>query len=295
MIYRAGSSYILHERASQFYGEGTGWLSLKSFYGGQALYNVGRGGFRLDESAYLVLNHGQKYAITIESDTPVESFCLFFAPGLAEEIYRNLSLSPGHLLAEPAPPLAAPLTFFERTYPHDGLLSPLLNQIHHSPARAEPLWLAEGVHRVMQQLLQRHFNLYREVETLPAARPATREELYRRLHLAREYMAAAFEQPLLLEDIAAVAGLSPNHLLRSFKQLFQQTPYQYLLTRRLDQAQTLLAQTDQSVTDISLAVGFESIGAFSWRFRHRLGLSPTEYRRQKRGESAKPGDFEEAS
>jgi AraC-like DNA-binding protein len=294
MIYPAGSNYILHERASHFYGEGVGWLSLKSFYGGQAVYNVGRGGFRLDESTYLVLNHGQKYAITIESNTSVESFCLFFVPGLAEEVYRSLSLAPESLLAEPAPPLTHPITFFERTYPHDDLLSPLLNRLRQLQLPIEPLWLAEQVHRVMQRLLQLHFNLYREVEILPAARSATREELYRRLYLAKEYMAATFEQPLLLEDIAAVAGLSPNHLLRSFKQLFQQTPYQYLLTRRLDQAQTLLTQTDQSVTDICLAVGFESIGAFSWRFRRRLGLSPSEYRRQKRGEKAKSGDFEEA-
>jgi AraC-like DNA-binding protein len=294
MIYRAGSSYILHERASQFHGGGIGWLSLKSFYGGQAVYNVGRGGFRLDESAYLVLNHGQKYAITIESDTPVESFCLFFAPGLAEEVYRSLSVAPSYLLAEPAPPLTDPLTFFERTYSHDELLSPLLNQLRQLQLPTEPLWLAEQVHLIMQQLLQLHFNVYREVETLPAARAATREELYRRLYLAKEYMAATFEQSLLLEDIAAVAGLSPNHLLRSFKQLFQQTPYQYLLTRRLEQAQTLLAQTDQSITDICMAVGFESTGAFSWRFRRRLGLSPTEYRRQKQGGKAKFGDFEEA-
>lgn len=296
MIYRAGSSYILHERASQFYGEGIGWLSLKSFYGGQAVYNVERGGFRLDDSSYLVLNHGQKYAITIESETPVESFCLFFAPGLAEEVHRSLSLSPGPLLDEPASNGAGSITFFERTYLHDNLLSPALNRLRYSLAKVplEPLELAEEAHLIMQQLLQVHFNLYREVETLPAARPATREALYRRLYLARDYMAASFEQPLLLEDIAAVAGLSPNHLLRSFKQLFQQTPYQYLLTRRLAQAQTLLAQTGQSVTDICLAAGFESVGAFSWRFRRQFGLSPTEYRRQQRGANAKPGDFEEA-
>jgi transcriptional regulator GlxA family with amidase domain len=132
----------------------------------------------------------------------------------------------------------------------------------------------------MQRLLQVHYQVYQEVETLPAVRATTREELYRRLYLAKEYAAAAFDQPITLNDMADVAGLSPNHLLRMFKQLFHQTPYQYLTTQRLNQAQQLLSQTDRSVTDICFSVGFESLGAFSWLFRRRVGLAPTEYRRQ---------------
>jgi AraC-like DNA-binding protein len=272
----------LHESAKQYFGEGAGLLSIKSFYGGQALYNVGRGQYRLDETAYLILNHGQTYAITIESETIIESFCLFFAPALAAEVYRSLITPAGRLLAEPNHSTISLPAFFERTYPHDDLLSPLLAHLRQALAgsRAEPGWLAEQLHRVMQRLLQVHFNVYQEVEILPAVRPATREELYRRLYLARDYMAATFDQPLTLEEVAGVAGLSSNHLLRTFKNLFHQTPHQYLVTRRLEQAQKLLSQTNQSVTDICLAVGFESVGTFSWLFRRRLGLSPTQYRRQ---------------
>lgn len=276
------ASYILHESAKQYFGEGEGLLSIKSFYGGQALYNVGRGQYRLDETAYLILNHGQKYAITIEAETAIESFCLFFSPGFAAEVYRSLITPAGRLLADPDRPQISLPAFFERTYPHDDLLSPLLGRLRQVLARSpyEPGWLAEQFHRVMQRLLQVHFKVYQEVETLPAVRAATREELYRRLYLARDYMAAAFDQPLTLEEVAGVAGLSPNHLLRTFKTLFHQTPHQYLVNRRLELAQKLLSQTNQSVTDICLTVGFESVGTFSWLFRRRLGLSPTQYRHQ---------------
>jgi AraC family transcriptional regulator len=79
-----------------------------------------------------------------------------------------------------------------------------------------------------------------------------------------------------------VAGLSPNHLLRMFKQAFGQTPHQYLTARRLERARHLLAHTDQPVTEICLSVGFASLGAFSWLFHRRVGVSPAEYRRQTR-------------
>jgi AraC-like DNA-binding protein len=251
MIYRSAGdiSYILHEQARHYFGAGAGLLSIKSFYGGQALYNVGRGQYLLDETSYLTLNHGQPYALTIESAAPVESFCLFFAPGLAEEVYRSLSTPANHLLAEPYEPAPSTITFFERSYPRDDLLSPFLGHLRRAVARPDhdSGWLTEQFYRAMAQLLQIHFNIYKELENLTAARAATREELYRRLHLARDYMAAAYDQPLALADIAAVAGLSPNHLLRTFKQLFRQTPHQYLTGRRLKQSQKLLRQTDLAV------------------------------------------------
>ncbi|MBA3357135.1 MAG: helix-turn-helix transcriptional regulator [Pyrinomonadaceae bacterium] len=78
------------------------------------------------------------------------------------------------------------------------------------------------------------------------------------------------------------ACLSPNHFLRTFKQAFHQTPHQYLTRIRLEHAQGLLAQTNQPVTDVCFAVGFESLGSFSWLFRQRVGLAPEAYRRAKR-------------
>jgi AraC-like DNA-binding protein len=278
------ASYILHERDDQFYGEGTGGLSIKSFFGGQATYTVGRARYVVDDRAYLVLNHGQPYTIRVEADTPVESFCIFFAEGLAEEVQRSLTATVDQLLVDPAGPTIPTLQFFERTYPHDDLLSPELLRIRRAltAGMAEPGWLVEQLHAIMQRLLRLHRNVYREVEALPAARAATREELYRRLHRAREYAAASFDAPVTLDAMAQAADLSPNHLLRTFRQAFGQTPHQYVIMLRLEQARRLLAHTDRSVTEICFAVGFESLGAFSGLFRRRVGASPAEYRRQSR-------------
>ncbi|MFN8373112.1 MAG: helix-turn-helix transcriptional regulator [Anaerolineae bacterium] len=175
----------------------------------------------------------------------------------------------------------APLLFFEKTYPHDALLSPVLLHLRTAleNGHAHSGWIEEHMHLLMQRLLHVHHRVYQEVEALPAARPATREELYRRLQCARDYAAALFDTPVTLAQLADVACLSPNHLLRTFKQLFGQTPHQFITDKRLEEAQRLLLTTDTSITEICFAVGFESLGTFSWLFRRRFGFSPKEFRK----------------
>jgi len=277
------SSFILHEKGKQHHWEGAGALSIKSFYHGQAFYNVGTGCHAVNDDSYLVLNHGQPYSITIDTEQPLESFCIFFAEGLAEEVYRSLIAKSKSLLDEPETPRVAPVHFFERTYPHDNVLTPALRHLRASLLRRKDDrgWLTEKLHFILQRLLQVHQQTCKEVETLPSLRPATREELYRRLYRAKDYAAALFEQPLTLDGMAQAACLSPNHFLRTFKQAFAQTPHQFVTQLRLERAKRLLAQTGLSVTEIGATVGFESLGSFSWLFARRVGMSPEAYRRRK--------------
>lgn len=277
-------STLLHARSRYHEWQGTGPLSLKTFYGGEAHYTVIGGRYRVDESCYLLLNAGQEYAITVDAPMVVKSFCLFFAPGLAEDVFYNLTTTTAKLLDEPQAPMHTPLYFYERTYPHDAIVSPVLFQLR-ALATANPLdnfCLDEQCHQVMQQLLVRHQQIQNEALTLPYLRVATREELYRRLYRARDYLVASLDEPVTLDDMAEQAALSPNHFLRTFKALFQQTPHQYLLQQRLQRAAQLLTTTDLPITEIGLAVGFTSLGSFSWRFRRTFGQSPEQYRRGKR-------------
>jgi AraC-like DNA-binding protein len=281
-------SFILHEKGKRHHWEGAGALSIKSFYHGQAFYNVGNGCHAVNDDSYLVLNRGQSYSITIEAAQPLESFCIFFAAGLAEEVYRSLAAKSKHLLDAPEMPCVAPVHFFERTYPHDAVLTPALLHLRAAlPRRKDDhVWLNEKLRLILQRLLQVHQQACQEVETLPSLRPATREELYRRLHRAKDYAAALFDQPLTLEAMAQVACLSPNHFLRTFKQAFAQTPHQFVTQLRLARAKRLLVQTGLSVTEICATIGFESLGSFSSLFARRVGMSPEAYRRREMQETA---------
>ena len=279
-------SFIIDGSNRQYNWQGTGCLSIKTFSGktfagGEALYNVGRGRFRVDEHSYLLLNQNQPYEITVEAQQPLASFCLFFENGLVEEVQRSLSTSASELLDEPQPVRDEPLYFFEKTYPHDQMLSPALLRLRRElpQHRDDEAWINEQLHHILRQLLVAQQVVRQEVETFPALRAATREELYRRLHRAKEFIAASFEQSLTLDELARVACLSPSHFLRTFQQAFQQTPHQFLTAKRLERAQRLLLHTELPVTEICFAVGFESLGSFSTLFRRHLGRSPEQFRR----------------
>src|SRR5579862_2438812 len=194
-------SFILQGTSQDYFWQGIGTLSLKTFCGGQALYHVDDSYIAVDDASYLLLNHAQPYTITIDVRQPLESFCVFFAAGFAEDVARSLTTSHARLLDGPAAALT-PLHFFERTYPQDAALSSLLAHLRHAHAHAaEPVWLQEQLYGLMCYLLRIHQQVWREVETIPAARPATREELYRRLHRARDYAAALAHAPLTLDDL----------------------------------------------------------------------------------------------
>jgi AraC-like DNA-binding protein len=100
----------------------------------------------------------------------------------------------------------------------------------------------------------------------------------RHLLRARDLADARYSEPLGVDDMAAVAGLSRAHFSREFKRAFGESPHAYLLTRRLERATALLRTTDRSVADICLSVGLQSIGSFTTSFTRTFGRSPTAYR-----------------
>ena len=93
-------------------------------------------------------------------------------------------------------------------------------------------------------------------------------------------MDRCYADALDIEWLARSVNLSRAHFIRSFRETFGETPHRYLQRRRLERAMALLRETDRSVTDICLDVGFSSLGTFSRTFREVLGESPREYRRR---------------
>ncbi len=100
----------------------------------------------------------------------------------------------------------------------------------------------------------------------------------RHLVRARDLADSRYTEPLTVDDLAASACLSRAHFSREFRRAFGETPYSYLLTRRLERAATLLRGTDYTVADICMQVGLTSVGSFTTSFTRAYGVSPTQYR-----------------
>jgi AraC-like DNA-binding protein len=104
------------------------------------------------------------------------------------------------------------------------------------------------------------------------------EDLNRRLLRARDEMDRHYAEPLDVPAVAEVAHISPAHFSRTFRHVFGETPHRYLQRRRVERSMFLLRETDRSVTDICLDVGFTSLGTFSRTFREIVGETPSHYR-----------------
>jgi AraC-like DNA-binding protein len=99
-----------------------------------------------------------------------------------------------------------------------------------------------------------------------------------RLRKAKDKMDREFDLPLDVPAVAQSAAMSTGHFSRSFKAAFGESPYSYLMTRRIERAKALFRRGDTSVTDACFAVGCTSLGSFSTRFTELVGESPSAYR-----------------
>jgi len=97
------------------------------------------------------------------------------------------------------------------------------------------------------------------------------------LRRARDFMDRDYAQPLDVPTMARTALMSPAHFSRKFRAAYGETPYSYLMTRRIERAKALLRQR-KSVTDTCVAVGCTSLGSFSSRFTEIVGVTPSQYR-----------------
>jgi AraC-like DNA-binding protein len=123
--------------------------------------------------------------------------------------------------------------------------------------------------------------------TAAPAQPAD-TALLRRMRMAKDAMDADWWQPLDLDAVAARAGYSRFHFVRRFREVYGESPGQYLSRRRIERAQELLRTANLTVTEICMLVGFSSLGTFCTRFKQQVGMTPTEFRARARAGGPAP-------
>lgn len=117
-----------------------------------------------------------------------------------------------------------------------------------------------------------------QVTSMPAEAQHLRD--LARLRRVRDRMDREYAQPLDVEALARGVNMSAGHLSREFRRAYGESPYSYLMTRRIERAMALLRRGDLSVTEVCFAVGCSSLGTFSTRFTELVGVPPSTYRGQ---------------
>ena len=121
-----------------------------------------------------------------------------------------------------------------------------------------------------------------------SADPQERLRTLTRLRQVRDRMDREYAQPLDVQALARGVHMSAGHLSREFKAAYGESPYSYLMTRRIERAMALLRRGDRSVTDACFEVGCASLGTFSTRFTELVGVSPSLYKRQADDATSEP-------
>jgi AraC-like DNA-binding protein len=257
-----------------------GCLSLKAVVAGEASWESGGRRFVVREGCFLVLNDRQRYRMTIDSGTrKTTTFCLFFARGFVEDIWRAM-ITPDRRLLENPSAESAGLLFLERLETAAPVLDGLraLRSLLLDPA-ADHESLDGGFQSIAANLILGQEAVLASLGRLPAARAATRSELCKRLLRGRDLLLASWDQPLRLAEIAREACLSPYHFHRTFTRCFGRTPHRLLTEYRLERVAEQLRRTERGITELCFAHGFGSVAAFSSRFRQHFGVSARQYRR----------------
>jgi AraC-like DNA-binding protein len=213
----------------------------------------------------------------IDSPEPVSTCCVFFEKGFVEAIVRDLATPVAQCLDDPHSSARA-VSFLSRLHPRSGPLVSWMTSIRARVLAGSPvLEIDECYLHLASELLLHYEENRNQMALIPAARVSTRAELFSRVSRGREFLHAEAFGPIRLSAAARAAGMSPFHFHRTFRQVFGKSPARYVADLRFAKAVRLLT-SGSPVTEVCLAVGYESLGSFSTAFHKYYGVPPSSFR-----------------
>jgi AraC family transcriptional regulator len=254
-------------------------LSLNFNTSGEQHYFTPARSYRVSPQRYLLLNEGQMFKTCLESDHENNMLTVAFRVGLPDIIYQTHRRSQETLLDNPHGAAMPTIDFFEKTYAMDSFLhasvQALTNTVYRVGQDEEAM---EGLlENMLTHVLILQGDIHQRYSMLKMAKVSTQKEIYKRLIWATEFIQGNFERNITVEQVAAEACLSPYYFKRLFKEVFNQSPYQYIKNIRLSKAKELLLCKALPVHEICKAVGWEDASSFIRLFKKETRVTPQQW------------------
>jgi AraC family transcriptional regulator len=271
---------ILNTQAGETYRDNIrGPFSLFTNLKGESFVEANGCNTRIRENFFFVTNNNQHYTLEIDKHQKTETFNIHFGEYFADSVLNSFQ-SPESLLDNHFEIPTQPIAFHNRLQQHDDKTKRLIIKIK-AQENPDALWLEENLYELMTHLLSLEKTMSIKTLELPAIKSSTRQEIFKRLLRASDYIFSFYEREIPLDELANIACLSKFHFLRLFKIAFQKTPHQFINDVRLQRAKELLHNTSFDVHTIAKDTGFANSSSFSRMFRQQTGVYPTQFRLSK--------------
>jgi AraC family transcriptional regulator len=274
---RGWPTVILNVNASNIYRDNIpGPLSLFSNWNGRSRVSVEGRSFDIAGDSFFVSNEQQRYTLEVQKGR-AETFNIHFGEEWIREAVTSISNRHECLTDDPTLQPASSLQFYNKLFRKTAKIQQTLRSLQ-SHGNGESLRRDEILLVLLSQLFEEQRGEKLRLDNVAATKLSTRNEILRRLHLATDLMYARADTEISLDELSRASMLSKFHLLRSFREVFNQTPYQFLTGLRIERAKALLCSSNIEVKEIGRQVGFSSSSTFSRRFRNVTGMYPSQYR-----------------
>jgi AraC family transcriptional regulator len=256
-------------------------FSLKFVLAGHKVYQIKKRTLSIYSDCFLPIKKGTLYSNTVGSETPSQELSIVFDNLFVKDFEKVWLLNDEQLLDNNLNERIKEDIFTENIYSFGGNLK---YNIYNLKAQIDlnvqdELLLNEYLHHCLANYYTiYHKEAFARVGKLQFLRLSTRNEIYQRLKLAKEFIYANYHQNIVLEQISSYSCLSVNHLLRTFKQAFNQTPHQFLTQIRLQRSLFLLKNTEYPINEVVMMIGFESPSSFIRLFKQKYNTTPLAYR-----------------
>jgi AraC family transcriptional regulator len=229
---------------------------------------------------FIAFNEGSNYSSRIDSITPVNTFSVSFAHQFINDFHQTYCNT--HEQQLDGKKVESKPIFVESLYPFIGDMR--FNILHLKSQIDNGQNDEMLINEYMYHCLLNYYKIYnieftQKLDRLSFTKTKTKEEILKRLTIAKEFMSSNFNQKLILEDIADQACLSVNHLLRTFKEAYDMSPYQFLMRLRLNRAKYLLQTTSYPLNEIVNLIGFECTSSFIRLFKSTFNVTPLKYKK----------------
>jgi len=252
--------------------------TIKFVFGGSENCGLQNRSLNIYPDSFAVVNAGTKFSSKIESLTPVRTFSLSFTETFINDFHESIK-SDNQINKK-----FDAHSFNETIYPFSDEIKQNVNLLKN--------YLDKGlndellINEYMQDTLLNYYKIYdkefnQRINKLNFVRTKTKEDVLKRLSSAKEYMSSNFNKNITLEGVAEHSCLSVNHFLKTFKEAYDITPYQYLVQIRLKRAKDLLQYSNFSLNEIVSMVGFECPSSFIRLFKNNFKITPSKYKKSR--------------